>query len=87
MRSPINTHGAIVATLAMRGMIELSAIRRLRTPLTRCLASTTLGGSKESRDRSSPLLLGRPGASRLHLLGKSKPCLSLRSRRVDAACV
>ena len=46
MRSPINTHGAIVATLAMRGMIELSAIRRLRTPLTRCFASTTLGGEQ-----------------------------------------
>ena len=57
MRSPINTHGAIVATLAMRGMIELSAIRRLRTPLTRCFASTTLGGARRVVTEAHPCCL------------------------------
>src|SRR5436190_364427 len=41
MRSPMKTQEAMVAALAMRGMMELSAIRRLRTPFTRNLASTT----------------------------------------------
>ena len=41
MRSPISTQLAMVATEAMRGMIELSAMRRFLMPFTRSWASTT----------------------------------------------
>ena len=68
------------ARLAVPHPLPAGARVQVTTPRRR-------GGRRSSRDRSSPLLLGRPGACRLHRPDKSKPCLSLQSRRVDAARV
>jgi hypothetical protein len=45
----MNTQAGIVGTATIRGMMVLSAMRRLRTPLTRSCESTTAVSSLSIR--------------------------------------